>query len=513
MESYAKFTKMQEGVKSISCINSTVIFSTKDNKLYKLGVNNDWGEFNSTIQKKIVFYDQPQFIADDVESYKLTSSNIMFKKYDNTLWCWGLNKSGTVGDGTFIDRNESIKVAEGIKKYDLSQHVLAITTENKLIAWGNNEFGQIGNGKTLVPREAIVRPEKILNEIKSISAGEQHYLAIDLNNNLFTWGVNTYGELANDNYIVYGETVSIPTKVKENIVTADARGNQTVYIDVDGCFNICGNWGAYYSTEAWAQRTEENLVQVDAGRSSALALQGDGTVFGIGKNDNYQIGPYVKESTACLTMIMKDAIAISSGDYFGLAVKKDGSLWGWGNCYGSNWGYYSENPYLIKTPLKVADNVKQVSAGRHHTMILKKDSSLWVVGSNEDGQIGNNKEAKKYGSNRIIEKNFVKVLSNVKSIYAGEDCSFAILEDDSLWGWGNNEFGKLGDGTKIQRRKPVKIMNDVKSVASGTFGTLFLKNDGSLYVAGLNTKSQLGLSEVTGYSSAIELNYSILSIK
>lgn len=102
-----------------------------------------------------------------------------------------------------------------------------------------------------------------------------------------------------------------------------------------------------------------------------------------------------------------------------------------------------------------------VAAGSSHGMVIKKDGTLWAFGNNKWGQLGDG---------TIAERHIpVKVLSNVKSVACGRWHTMAILNDCSLYAWGNNGGGQLGDGTDTDRLTPVKVFSNVKLVASSFF--------------------------------------------
>jgi alpha-tubulin suppressor-like RCC1 family protein len=94
-------------------------------------------------------------------------------KTDNTLWACGDNKYGQLGDGTYIDRNSLMKIADGIKIISAGGgHTLVLKTDNSLWACGYNENGQLGDG-TFSNKNSLI---KITENVKIISAGGFTYL-------------------------------------------------------------------------------------------------------------------------------------------------------------------------------------------------------------------------------------------------------------------------------------------------------------------------------------------------
>lgn len=114
------------------------------------------------------------------------------------VWSWGFNKFGQVGDGSTNNRVMPQKI-EALKGINVSAvavgrwHCLALAENGTVYAWGNNEYGQLGDGT----RENSLLPKKVegLTNITSITGGECQSLAIDLNGTKYGWGKNTNGEL------------------------------------------------------------------------------------------------------------------------------------------------------------------------------------------------------------------------------------------------------------------------------------------------------------------------------
>ena len=80
-------------------------------------------------------------------------------KTDNTLWCWGANYFGQVGDGTYQSRTAAVQLTDLNGAKDVSSggsHSCAITSAGKVVCWGLAASGQLGNGI----RE-LVRPQGV----------------------------------------------------------------------------------------------------------------------------------------------------------------------------------------------------------------------------------------------------------------------------------------------------------------------------------------------------------------
>ena len=163
--------------------------------------------------------------------------------------------------------------------------------------------------------------------------------------------------------------------------------------------------------------------------------------------------------------IMDDVVAVSAGQTHTMAIKSDGTLWGWGfNSFGEigdgvavtvvKNGLIPEDNYRF-SPVQIMEDVAAVSAGHNHTIAIKTDGSLWGWGKNDACQLGDGA-----WKNRLAP---IKIMENIAAVAGGESHTLAIGEDGSLWGWGSNNFACLGDGTWKVRNKPIKITNEIVS--------------------------------------------------
>lgn len=153
---------------------------------------------------------------------------------------------------------------------------------------------------------------------------------------------------------------------------------------------------------------------------------------------------------------------------------------------------------LADTPLV---SPSPFSAGYLHSAVIKEDGSLWTAGANTYGQLGNGTDGlaeseSEKESGEVTEPadstEFVKVLDNVKAVYAGYLSTFAIDGSDALWVWGWNEGGQLGFNDLENKNKPAMLMEKVSMAAPGDYHSAVVTLDGELYTFGWNQQGQLG---------------------
>ena len=176
---------------------------------------------------------------------------------------------------------------------------------------------------------------------------------------------------------------------------------------------------------------------------------------------------------------------VAVGDNHALVLKTDGTLWAFGrNSYGQL-GDGTEN--WQKTPVKIMDNVVQISAQDNKSMALKADGTLWTWGENDYGSLGD--------GTRDEHSTPKKIMDNVMSACVGDQQSFAVDRDGWLWAWGNNSHGQLGDGTTTDHYTPVRIMSGAKDVTGGAGTAFVVCQDGSLYQLSPGLKSPRKIME------------------
>ena len=186
--------------------------------------------------------------------------------------------------------------------------------------------------------------------------------------------------------------------------------------------------------------------------------------------------------------------SITSASTF--VVRKDGSLWAWGDNSCGELGVGDRNARL--SPVKVMDDVSTIDGNYGSSFAVRRDGSLWAWGDNSYGQLG--------VGDRNARLSPVKVMDNVSTInsnYIGS--TFAVRRDGSLWAWGNNDYGQLGVGDTNSRPSPVKVMDDVSTINNDWLSSFAVRKDGSLWAWGGNSYGQLGVGDTNNRPSPVKV--------
>ena len=333
-------------------------------------------------------------------------------------------------------------IAGGASITNNTGHSLLLKNDGTLWAWGANHLCQLGDG-TNTDRHL---PIKVLDNVKQVDAGLLHTIAILNDGTLWTWGSNSNGQIGNG---TSGNRQELPIKVMDNVKQAVAGYEHTLAVKKDGTLwawgrNVFGELGNGTKTDRDAANPDpiyimDDVEQVATGFTHSLAIKKDGTLWAWGNNTEGQLGDGTLEEKLRPIKIMDNVKSVIAGDRNSFMLKSDNSLWAWGYNSSGNFGN-GTHEYSNPTPVNIAEKVVQIAPGSGHTLILKEDATLWGCGHKSDLGVG---------SEEGYEYNFVKLMSNVELVATSHfgNHSLVVKSDGTLWGWGPNKYGQLGNGT------------------------------------------------------------------
>jgi alpha-tubulin suppressor-like RCC1 family protein len=132
-------------------------------------------------------------MSSGVSSVALGEYHTCAVKTDGSLWCWGDNGYGQLGDGTNTSRTTPVQITSGVSSVALGfSHTCAIKQDGSLWCWGWNDYGQLGDGTNTSKNT----PVQIMSSGVVVVALEYaHTCAIKQDGSLWCWGWNDYGQL------------------------------------------------------------------------------------------------------------------------------------------------------------------------------------------------------------------------------------------------------------------------------------------------------------------------------
>ena len=322
-------------------------------------------------------------------------------KPDGTLWAWGGNTSGQIGNGgvNYININAPIQIGNDTNWSAISAgdyHTVAIKTDGTLWAWGYNVNGQVGDG-TIINKTIPIQIGTD-NNWSQVSAAWDNTIALKTDGTLWTWGANHGSEFGDGLILNY----TIPTQVgaDSNWLDISAGYDHTLAIKTDGTLWTWGGngWGAlgdgtttrkYFPIQIGA---DTNWSAISAGSHHSHALKSDGTLWSWGYNYDGAIGDGTSgyNDRHIPTKIGNDTNwnKIDAGQDFCLALKNNGTLWAWGRNYFGQLGNGTNGNSDAPIQIGAASNWTGISAGGYHSQALQTDGVLWVSGFNNYGQLG-----------------------------------------------------------------------------------------------------------------------------
>lgn len=345
------------------------------------------------------------------------SAYSMALKADGTVWTWGNDYSGQLGIGITDATNSSpyptpweVGGLSGIAAIAAGDmHSLAVASDGTLWAWGNNYDGELGDGTTNYANT----PRKVagLPPIKAAAAGTFFSLALDTSGNVWAWGLNQKGQLGN------GSTTnsSVPIQVPGlSGVVAIAAGSDYAWfaaaLKADGTVwawgaNDGGQLGDGSTTDSATPVQVTGLAGVTAlscGGGFTLALKADGSVWAWGYDGDGQTsqpGTVWSGNFFTYTPIqvagLPKATAIAAGAGHSVALDATGAVWTWGlNANGQLGQGYADTQSIDMHPtpaLVPGFGGAAAVAANALTLVLRTDGTVWGWGNNGSGQLGNGK--------------------------------------------------------------------------------------------------------------------------
>jgi len=340
---------------------------------------------------------------------------------------------------------------------------IGLKTDNSLWTWGYNILGTLGtNNTTTFSSPVQIFPREVgLDGWKSISATNNHTLAIRTDGTLWTWGSNAQNQLG--------------------IIDTNSRSS-AVRIGFDS------DWARVFTTDF-----------------SSFAIKSNGTLWAWGYNNNGQLGfgDQVQRTTPVQlgTNLWKE-VAETNGNFTGM-IRTDGTLW----MVGANFdGQLGDAGATRSSPTQLGTNLwKKIIGGNNYSVAIRSDGTLWAWGNNSFGQLGQ--------SNLTHRSSPVQIGSNLwKEVSAMNSRTFAIRTDGTLWGWGNNQLttgvSAFVTSDTTRRLSPVQIGTEsywVKVSCGSNSVMAAIQSGGILWVWGLGTNGNLGRNNLFLTSEKVPL--------
>ncbi|HBG8549052.1 TPA: hypothetical protein KRH33_001663 [Clostridioides difficile] len=439
------FTRIPiNGVRDVYICNDVSIIVKNDNTCYVCGfVNGYFGFTEGSIST---------FTKINIENVKSVvtagSEATFFITNDNVIYTTG--KKERVFFSTETNDIKGIRVINNIinaKKIVVNGYTSAIlTNDNKLFVGGLSGYGSIANNNNT----------NSVEDVKDVFVTANNTLYIDNNNNLISSGRDTYG--ISDEYY---RDMSVPyykVSIKKDVDTVFSSYNTIFIKDI---------YGKFYSSTGDNRYNHLGIHhRYDNDKNEAL----EGSLHSYFKTDN--------TSDKIVFNKKNEKLVMFNNKY----IKTNNKYINYKNIFKDNFKYTS-----IILPFEVSD----IDISKTHSLAVAKDGKLYGIGSNSYKEINQTLED-------IELLTFTEVnISDVKKVACGDNYSYIIKTDNTLWSYGKNTEYQLGVGHNNDVRELQKVtgLPSVKDISIYNSMTLVLTNEGELYAQGYNTNGLFGLGE------------------
>jgi len=316
------------------------------------------------------------------------SSHTVAIRDDGTLWAWGFNINGQLGDGTTTDSYVPKQIGTDTSWKSLAAgtgHTIAIKNDGSLWLWG----GMMGN---------VTTPTRIGTDTNWVQAagGLETCFAIKADGSLWAWGTN------------YNNLLGLPSSANTNgnlVETPTRIGNDSDWLFVDA--------GLYYVS----------------------AIKKNGTLYTWGTDADTDI---IRTPTKVGQDSDWASVAVGYDHWIGL--KTNGTVWAWGNNSDAQFG--NGTTTSSKTPVRINAETDwaQIKVGMRNSYFIKKNGTLWSSGLNDTGQMGVG-DFEMHTTITQVGKDVNWVTVSAERVQA-----MGLKNDKSAWVWGENYYGELGLG-------------------------------------------------------------------
>ena len=485
---------------SLGSYHSSVVTSNGRVFTWGFNVNGQLGD-GSTTNKSIPTEITNSFIiysGDKVVSLYLGSNYSSAITLYNRVFTWGNNDNGRLGDGTTTERYVPMEITNQFDiGYDAKvvsivlgeSHSSAITSNERIFTWGNNDNGKLGDGTTTdryIPTDItnqfnLENDEKVVN----LSLGTVHSSAITSNKRVFTWGLNSVGQLGdgskNDRYE--------PTEITHQ-------------------FNL---------------KIGEKITNLSLGYFESSAITSKGRIFTWGSSQlvPIEMNIFSIKIKRIYLPISESTLKLCSGSLYSSLVTTEGRVFSWGlNNYGqigdgTTTDRYVPTEITNNFNLQAGEKVVNLAIGREHSSAITSNGRVFSWGRNNYGQLGDGTTTDRYVPTEITHLFNLEGSEKVVSIYLGNSFSSAITSNGRVFTWGSNNNGQIGDGTTTDRYVPTEITHQfnlesdekVISLGLGNNHSSAITSNGRLFTWGENSFGQLGNGSTTATNVPTEITH------
>ncbi|HEY2887906.1 MAG TPA: hypothetical protein VGJ17_04775 [Candidatus Limnocylindrales bacterium] len=447
---------------------------------------------------------------------------------DASVWCWGENYEGQLGDGTQFDfRTSPVQVSLPAKAIAVNtgwSHTCAVLADGTVRCWGRNFEGQLGNTNSTGSTTPVAVPGLTL--AVAVDAGMEHTCALLADHTISCWGDNTYGQLGNGTTGGAGPVkvsgISTATSVAAGDGATCARlSNSTVWCWGTNDYGELGNGTTTASSTPVQVSNMTNASSLALGDGTACVRRSTGAVACWGSNQKTPVAVSGLSGVA--------AVSVTKQSY--CARLTDASIRCWGENNNGQLGFDTFGGSFIPLGVPGLTSVTSLAASPGHNCVVLGDHTIRCWGANDWGQLGNGNHTASdtpvagtgitnaatvavgdnescallttgavtcWGEDGVSLESLTPVsvagVSNAIQLSVHGQTGCVVIADHTVRCWGRNDYGQVGDGTNTDRPGGVAVpgITNAVSVFAGPWHSCAVLSTGGLKCWGLGDDGELG---------------------
>ncbi len=342
-------------------------------------------------------------------------------------------------------------------------HTCGVLGDGSVWCWGANDSGQLGNGDQ-ANSASPVRVIALDVAAVDIAAGRSHTCAVLEDGSVWCWGANDSGQVSPD----AGSGTATPLHVE-----LSEQAAQVVAGDDFTCIRIVGTgvvqcWGGNAHGQLGnGQTTDSSIpvavplgtpaIDIGAGSSHVCTVLNDGSVWCWGNNGDGQVagdGQPVHSSPVQVPSL-SGAQFVAPGDRHSCALLATGEVWCWGNNSGGELGDGTDDATNVPVMVSAPAQASALASGTSFSCAVFSDHHVWCWGSGADGRLGAG-TASLTGSATPLQ---VLEVDDAQLVTTGLGHACSVHGVGFMHCWGKNDTGQLGDGSLTDSATPVSVLD------------------------------------------------------
>jgi len=400
-----------------------------------------------------------------------------------TLFAWGANNGGGLGDGTIVNRSSPVQIGSSSWNFvasggdfNFAPKTLALDSNGLLYGWGYGGFLGFGDNNARSSPALIntagagfSSPTQVgTSSWRQIAVNRTHAAAIRSDSKLFTWGKNTDGQLGDNSTTTRSSPVQIGTSAWSYVATGSyhtlaIRSDGLLFSWGQGLFGKLGLNGDPFEAPSESSPTQvgtSSWLLVQGSEFSSAAIRSDNLLFTWGSASNGMLANNNNEGAIPSPIQIGSAswTALSSKYRSALAIRTNGSLWFWGAGQDGRSGVASFTDY--SSPVQIGTSSwTSVGAGFLNSAAIRSGGTLFTWGFNGAGALGLGDQNNRSSPTQLGSASW-------SMVSMGYNSGLAVDSNAKLFAWGVNSQGQLGDNSTTDRSSPVQIGSSSWSLVS-----------------------------------------------